>query len=238
MIYNQNAFDIRLGWGIKGVLTLAPVSDLIIIVDVLSFSTSVDIATNNGAIIYPYRWKDESAVAFAESQGCELADFDRKNKNGFTLSPSSLQGISESTKLVLPSPNGSTLSLSTGTTNTICGSLRNAKAVAEHAMTLGSSIAVIAAGELWEDGSLRHSFEDLLGAGAIISELKGTLSPESKSALAVFLHSRNSLEQDLKSCISGKELIERGFEEDVRLAAEFNISKTIPILRENFYSHA
>ncbi|WP_286441659.1 MULTISPECIES: hypothetical protein [unclassified Myroides] len=53
MIYNQEAFDIRMDWGYGGVRELAPISDVIIIVDVLSFSTCVDIATARGALIYP-----------------------------------------------------------------------------------------------------------------------------------------------------------------------------------------
>lgn len=48
MIYNQEAFDIRMDWGYGGVRELAPISDVIIIVDVLSFSTCVDIATARG----------------------------------------------------------------------------------------------------------------------------------------------------------------------------------------------
>lgn len=64
MIYNQQEFDIRLEWGLKGVEELAPISDVMVIVDVLSFSTCVDIATKNGAIIFPYRWKDNSAIEF------------------------------------------------------------------------------------------------------------------------------------------------------------------------------
>ena len=51
--FNQHEFDIRLEWGLKGVEILAPISDVIIIVDVLSFSTCVDVATGMGATVYP-----------------------------------------------------------------------------------------------------------------------------------------------------------------------------------------
>ncbi|MFZ1789123.1 MAG: hypothetical protein WAT92_12450 [Saprospiraceae bacterium] len=118
MIYNQQEFDIRFEWGLKGVEELAPISDVIIIVDVLSFSTCVDIATKNGADIFPYRWKDDSAIDYAKNLNAELADFKRKYTDGFSLSPTSLLDIQPKTKLVLPSPNGSTLCLSTGTTPT------------------------------------------------------------------------------------------------------------------------
>jgi 2-phosphosulfolactate phosphatase len=47
-------------------------------------------------------------------------------------------------------------------------------AIAKYTRQLGGSVAVIPAGERWEDGSLRPCFEDLIGAGAIISYLTGT----------------------------------------------------------------
>ena len=62
----------------RGVEELAPISDVIIIIDILSFPTCVDIATRNGAIIYPYRWNDESAYKFAKTMSAEFADFQRK----------------------------------------------------------------------------------------------------------------------------------------------------------------
>ncbi|HEX8575594.1 MAG TPA: 2-phosphosulfolactate phosphatase [Flavobacterium sp.] len=235
MKYNQQEFDIRLEWGLKGVEELAPISDVIIIVDILSFSTCVDIATRNGAIIYPYRWKDESATEYAKTIGAELADFNRKYTDAFSLSPTSLLKISSATKLILPSPNGSTLTLSTGTTPTLCGSLRNAKSVANFAKKYGNKISIIPAGEQWADKSLRVAFEDLVGAGAIISYLTGSLSPESKTALTIFENSKTNLTEEIKKCSSGKELIARGFNKDILLACELNISYNVPILIDNAY---
>lgn len=235
MIYNQKEFDIRLEWGKKGVEELAPISDVIIIVDVLSFSTCVDIATKNEALIFPYRWKDDSAIQYAKNMNAELADFKRKITDGFSLSPTSLLKIKSKTKLVLPSPNGSTLSLSTGTTPTLCGCLTNAKAVATLAKKYGNKISIIAAGEQWADNSLRVAFEDLVGAGAIISHLTGNLSPESKTGLTIFENSKTTLLEDIKNCSSGKELIKRGFENDILLACDLNSSNNVPILKENYF---
>ncbi len=235
MIYNQEEFDVRLEWGIRGVEELAPISDVIIIVDILSFSTCVDIATRNGAIIFPFRWKDETAIEYAKELDAELADFNRKYSDGYSLSPTSLLNIKPRIKLVLPSPNGSTLTLSTKTTPTLCGSLRNAKAVATLAKSYGKKISVIAAGEQWKDKTLRIAFEDLVGAGAIISYLDGNLSPESKSGLAVFENLKANLLEEIKNCSSGKELIERGFEKDVLLACELNVSENVPVFTKNAY---
>jgi len=235
MIYNQEEFDIKLEWGIRGVEELAPVSDVIIIVDVLSFSTCVDIATRNGAIIYPYRWKDETAIEYASTLNAELADFKRKYTDGYSLSPTSLLNIKPNTKLVLPSPNGSTLTLSTKPTPTLCGCLRNAKAVATFAKRFGRKISIIPAGEQWTDNTLRVAFEDLIGAGAIISYLQGSLSPESKTGLTVFKDLQSTLLEEIKKCSSGKELIERGFEKDLVLACDLNSSDNVPVLTNNSY---
>jgi 2-phosphosulfolactate phosphatase len=137
--------------------------------------------------------------------------------------------------LVLPSPNGSTLSLAAGDSQTMAGCLRNAGAVASKANELGKQISVIAAGERWRDGLLRPGLEDLLGAGAIIATLNGRLSPEAQLALAAFESAQSTLLDKLFGCSSGKELVGRGFEADVHLAAQLNISKAAPHLIDGAY---
>jgi hypothetical protein len=59
--FDQAQFDIRCEWGLQGVQQIVN-SDVIIIVDVLSFTTSVDVAVSRGSTIFPYRWKDETAT--------------------------------------------------------------------------------------------------------------------------------------------------------------------------------
>ena len=233
-IFDQQEFEIRLEWGLKGVEILAPISDVVIIVDVLSFSTCVEVATGLGVIVYPYRWKDGTAQNYAAQIGAALAGARSQTESGLSLSPASFLEMPLPEKLLLPSPNGSTLSLATGKTKTMCGCLRNAEAVARYAMQFGNKIAVIPAGEQWNDGSLRPAFEDLIGAGAIISYLDGTLSPESKAALTVFNESGQIPEQ-LKRCSSGKELVAKGFDPDVKIASDFNVSKNVPVLVDGAY---
>ncbi|MEM6400861.1 MAG: 2-phosphosulfolactate phosphatase [Cyanobacteria bacterium P01_D01_bin.116] len=234
MIFNQLKFDLRCEWGHQGVIQLAPISDVVIIVDILSFSTAVEIATNKGAKIFPYQWKDSSANDYAKSVKAELAT-KRTSTIGYSLSPQSLIKISTGTKLVLPSPNGSSLTLLTENKPTLAGCLRNCEAVARFAQEYGSKIAVIPAGEKWEDASLRPALEDLIGAGAILSYLTGSLSPEAETAVAVFNSFKNDCLDVLKKCSSGKELIEKGFESDVELAAEINVSDCVPVFSDNYY---
>ncbi len=100
MVFDQSEFERRCEWGKQGVDKLAPISDVVVIVDVLSFSTSVEIATNNGAILFPYRWKDESAADYAKSLKAQLAS-NREEGDRYSLSPASLLNIPAGTKLVL-----------------------------------------------------------------------------------------------------------------------------------------
>ncbi|HEY9707065.1 MAG TPA: 2-phosphosulfolactate phosphatase [Oculatellaceae cyanobacterium] len=234
MIFDQSEFELRCEWGKQGVDKLAPISDVVVIVDVLSFSTAVEIATNNGAIIFPYRWKDESAADYAKSLKAQLAT-NREEGDRYSLSPASLLDIPAGTKLVLPSPNGASLTLRTGQTPTLAGCLRNCEAIAHFAQSYGTQIAVIPAGERWEDGSLRPAFEDLIGAGAILSYLKGRLSPEAKSAVAAFHSLNDNLLIALRECSSGKELIARGFATDIELVAAINTSNCVPLFTDHAY---
>jgi 2-phosphosulfolactate phosphatase len=234
MTFGQSGFDIRCEWGENGVRHLAHGADAVIIVDVLSFSTCVEIANGRGAVVFPYRWKDESAAAFAASINAELASA-RRAGAGYSLSPASLTNISAGTRLALPSPNGSALSLATGTTPTLTACLRNCRAVATAAAKYGPRVAVIPAGERWDDGSLRPAFEDWVGAGAVISHLKGSLAPEAGAALSAYLNVKPDLKHMLKQCGSGRELIERGFEQDVEIASELNVSECAPTLVDKAY---
>lgn len=231
-MYDQSAYTIRCEWGLPGVTALAPISDAIIIVDVLSFSTCVDIATGRGATVYPFASRDTSAEAYAAQLNAWLRDPD----GNLYLSPHKLLTIPAGTRLVLPSPNGSTLSTHTGDTPAFAGCLRNATAVAKAAQSLGRTISVIPAGERWRtDGTLRPALEDWLGAGAIIHALSGDKSPEAQAAEAAFRLHLSSLGDVLGRIGSGIELIEKGMAANVALAAEYDISTTAPRLREGAY---
>jgi len=237
MIYDQSEFNLRCEWGPQGITQLVSISDVVVIVDVLSFSTCVEIATNNGAIIFPYAMRDESVDEYAKSVRAELASHrERWTTTGYSLSPKSVAEIPAETRLVLPSPNGSFLTLHTGNTTTLTGCLRNCQAVAQVAQKYGDKIAVIPAGEKWkDDGSLRPAFEDLIGAGAILSHLQGSLSPEAEVAVTTFQAFQQDLLRYLKKCSSGKELIAAGFEPDVELSAAYNVSDCVPWFTDNAY---
>lgn len=108
-LHNQSQFDIRCEWGENGVEILAPISDVIIIVDVMSFSTCVSLAVSRGAQVYPFPLDRKKAAEFADSIGAVAA----KARAGglYSLSPQTMLNVIPDMKLVLPSGNGARLSL-------------------------------------------------------------------------------------------------------------------------------
>lgn len=119
------------------------------------------------------------------------------------------------------------------------GCLRNAAAtaqwIASH-LRCGRTVAVIAAGERWAgDDSLRPALEDQLGAGAIVSALAaqgfgGCLSPEADAARSSFEDAQHVLGERLRECVGGRELIARGFQADVAVAAQLDAGTAVPVL--------
>jgi len=228
MLLDQAEHDLRCEWGLQGLLRLSAISDAVIVVDILSFSTAVDIVVARGAFVLPCRWKDDSAVRFAAEKHAYIAS-DRRSRDTYSLSPASLQTIPAGPALVLPSPNGSTLCLSANSVPTFTACFRNAPAVAAHVSRFAARVSVIPAGERWDDDTLRPCWEDWIGAGAVLSSLSGRRSPEAELAVAAFERFRGDLAGPLSRCGSGKELVERGFHCDVDLASEYAVSSAVPM---------
>jgi 2-phosphosulfolactate phosphatase len=240
---DQTAFMARLDWGEAGLRALVPHAAVVVIIDVMSFTTAVSVAVDQGATVYPYRWADATAQERARELNAVLA-VHRRNvslESPYSLSPATLQSLPSGTKLVLPSPNGSTLTvIAAGHDCTvIAGCLRNASAIGRFCSDVDGPVAVIAAGERWEDdagGSLRPAFEDLMGAGAILAAINGKRhSPEALAAIGAFSACRASLATFLTECASGRELIEGGYPEDVTIAAAHDVSNHFPVLIDGAY---
>src|SRR4051812_20203004 len=104
----QEPYGVRFEWGPAGAVALASSSSCLVVVDVLSFSTSVTVAVEAGTRVYPYAWRDETAAAFARERQAELA-VDRRAASAdrpWSLSPAALRRARFVPRLVLPSPNG------------------------------------------------------------------------------------------------------------------------------------
>jgi 2-phosphosulfolactate phosphatase len=85
---------------------------------------------------------------------------------------------------------------------------------------------------------LRPAIEDLIGAGAVLADLPGRPSPEAETAIAAFERFQHDLHDALVRSTSGKELVERGFACDVEVAAEYAVSTTVPVMREDRFVDA
>jgi 2-phosphosulfolactate phosphatase len=246
----QPGFALRFGWGAEDLERLAPVSDIVVLVDVLRFTTAVSVAVGRGATVFPYRWRDETAATFADVNDAELAGPRGDPSFRWSLSPTDLMGIPAGARLVLPSPNGAHLSVAAADSGAmvVAGSLRNAAAVGRYIVQQQPDvISVIAAGERWPDaaghgtGPMRPAVEDLLGAGAVLSRVRSefasrpvSASPEARAARAAFAAAAD-LDAELAESVSGHELIGRGWADDVRAAAALNVDSVVPVLTDGAY---
>lgn len=236
--WDQERFNVRLEWGDAAVRYAAKDVECIIVVDVMSFSTCVSLAVDNGAQVYPYPWKDASAIGFANNIGARLASYDRlSDAGGFSLSPASIRKIEQGEKLVLPSPNGSTISFlardrAAGVT-VFSGCFRNLTQTAKACRNFGR-ILVIPCGERWPDGTLRPAIEDYAAAGGIIAAIgHDRCSPEAAGAVAAW-QQLNLL--SLRECASALELQQRGFQEDVDLCLDLDSATRACQLQGDFYA--
>jgi 2-phosphosulfolactate phosphatase len=232
----QSGFAYRLDWGPNGLRSLAPCVEVVVVVDVLRFTSAVSAAVESGCEVLPYRWADEGAAAFAAEHGAELAG--ARERGVPSLSPTDLLSLERGGRIVLPSPNGSAMSFAArehGARHVLAGCLRNATATARAARRLagGGAIAVIAAGERWHGstGPLRPAVEDLIGAGAVLAALDPPAaasaprcSPEAGAARAAFVAARPHLHEALADCSSGRELVARGWSDDVATSAALDVT--------------
>lgn len=230
---DQSAAAYRFEWGLEGLEAIAPSCDVVVIVDVLRFTTAVSAAVEAGATVVPATWDGDRARELADQWNAVVAG---SREDGPSLSPTDLLRLAPGTRLVLPSPNGSTLAARAGELGVpfvLAGSLRNATATARRALMLAHDgpIGVVAAGERWRSpaGPLRPAIEDLLGAGAILHGLDPAAavrpphaSPEARAARAAFLDARATLHDALQASTSGRELVARGWDDDVATAAHLD----------------
>jgi 2-phosphosulfolactate phosphatase len=250
-------------WGLRGAQEITRDADWAVVVDVLSFTTAVSLAVDQGAVVFPYPWRDESAQAFARRHKAVLAvgrtkaahadDATRKTNGAgqlVSLSPVSIRAARDLDRIVLPSPNGSALAveLARSGCQVVAACLRNRKAVAawlaNQARDLHRQpvIAVIAAGEQWPDRTLRPAVEDLWGAGAVIAALASLgisgLSPEARAASAAWHLIATAPDAALLSSTSGMELVDAGFAADVTIAGELDASPRVPLLADGGFADA
>jgi 2-phosphosulfolactate phosphatase len=187
----RGPYDVRFEWGLAGAAALAPSSSCLVVVDVLSFSTSVTVAVEAGTRVYPCAWRDETAAAFAREHQAELAVGRRAASDGrpWSLSPAALRRAPFTPRLVLPSPNGSAICASAAATaggggggggaTVIAGCLRNAAAVGRFLHEHGRPGERVLPGERGRPGERDLPGESgALGLGAVAVIAAGERWPD------------------------------------------------------------
>lgn len=216
-------------WGRPALRRLRSRCDVLILVDVLSFCTSVDIVLSRGSSVLPYDDPGRSVLQFAEGHQAVVAG--PRGGQGPTVSPSSLTTLAAGTRLVLPTGGGGSVRLAHGRSRLFAACFRNRSAVAQAARRLGGSIALVPVGESWpDDEGWRFAVEDWLAAGAILEALGGERGPEAQAAWDAWQGARSGLRAVLEASRSGQRLARQGFGGDLDLAAAVDASTQVPIL--------
>lgn len=247
-VFAQPGAGVRFDWGLAGAAELGRVCSAVVVVDVLSFTTAVDVAVGRGTRVHPFPWGAQAAeyavrvgAVAAVGRGAVTAD------HPWSVSPAALRTAPAVPDLVLPSPDGAAICAAASATGlpVLAACLRNAAAVGRWLLRHGygsaqAPVGVVAAGERWSDGTLRPCVEDQLGAAAVLDALStapGRLSVEAAVTLAA-LAGVPDVTPAIHGCVSGRELVERGFGEDVEIAARVGVSRVIPVLRQGVFSAA
>jgi 2-phosphosulfolactate phosphatase len=222
-------------------LTDEQVRDRVVVVfDVLRATTTIAAAFAAGAQeIRVFDSLDAAKSAAAEYPGQKLLCGESRclPPPGFDLgnSPGAyLPEIVRSKTLFLSTTNGTRALVAARHANILLtGALVNASAIAVTLASLHHDVTLLCAGTDGEEAP-----EDLLGAGAVISELPAPthveLTEAARAAMEEFRtlrrlpFSRHELVQFLKSTQGGKNVIQAGLKEDVEFAARVNAFDVVP----------
>ncbi len=248
----QQPYEVRFDWGREGLRGIAPGAGAIVVVDVISFTTTVEMAVTHGLQVQPYEGsRPEAEDAAAEGRFGDARLAGRRGDPGVSLSPSSITERNVAAfgarRAVVPSLNGSRLSALAGEYGVpvIAAALRNRTAVArwvldrQRRMGRRAMVAVVAAGEVRTDGSPRFAVEDLLAAGAVIDALGSVgidaCSPEAAAACAAYTGLERGIRHLFTASVSGGSLLADGQRADVDVACLTDVSDTVPVLVDGVF---
>jgi 2-phosphosulfolactate phosphatase len=212
--------------------------DVLVIVDVLSFSTAVATGTAQGVVFFPAGSRRRAEALALEKDA--LASVPRKDTRAgqYSLSPLTYLEAPAGLRVALRSPNGARMAVaSRGAPAVIIAGLVNASAcgaaAAAGAAAAGCGVTIIACGER-EPGRRRRRFaaEDLLGAGAVAAAVDLPRTGEAEVAVRALQACRRDLEKVLLSTTSGLELVAAGFRDDVAAAARLDSLSVVPLLHD------
>lgn len=213
----------------------------IVVIDILRATSVIVHAISQGALeIIPVATVEE---AFQKAknfpQGTLLLGGERGSQKieGFDLGNSPREYIAEKVKgkrVILTTTNGTKAfhSVSSGR-EVIAGSFFNIGAIGGRCLDLGQDLLIFPSGD---EG--RFSLEDTVCGGMLIDRIlnKGnglvTLTDASQSALILYQRFKENLVEAFRLSTHGRDLIERGFEEDLAYCAQVDITNIVPTFRD------
>jgi len=239
----------HLDWTVDGLRCALREDRIVVIADILRFSSAVTTAVANGFTIYPVADQKEIGPLSRRIRGLAAG---RSGEARFSLSPFGYLDAADlrNKKVVLWSPNGAACaSLVKKRDRAYIGCLLNARALGGHLTAIARKsrrgVTLIAAGEqqavvtgeriLYDIKSSRRVFavEDYLGCGAILSCLRLPKTPEAEVCETAFRASRRRLRKLMMDSFSGLFLQGRGLTRDVAWAAQLDKYGVVPVIRGN-----
>lgn len=207
--FDQSRYQVRFEWGVAGLERLAA-SDVVVVVDVLRFSSTVTDRVAVGEAV-PL----DAAARAVSLNGAAVASRAAELGGGPTVVLGCVRNAAAVADAVLSEQHRRAARTSVAVI--ACGEL-----------------------PVRTDGAApRFAVEDLLGAGAVIDALSARgldhTSPEAAVACEAFRGLRGAMRHVLTASGSGQELVERGARDEVLAAAEVDAAASVPILRDGVF---
>ncbi len=213
---------------------------IVVVIDVLRATSVITYAMSQGASeIIPLASVEEALqMAKAFPRGSALLGGERESGNipGFDLGNSPREYVAEKVKekkLILTTTNGTkAFQLVSPGREILAGSFFNIGAVAQRCLELYGDLLIFPSGD---EGNF--SLEDTVCGGMLIDLIleKGkkpvSLTDASRCAQIVYRRFKNNLLEAFRLSRHGKELIDRGFEDDLAYCAQIDITSLVPIFR-------
>ncbi len=228
----------HVGFGTADLRAARRRGDVLVIVDVLSFSTAVCTGAARGVVFLPAGSRRRAQALAVEHEAALAVSRNEGSAAGrYSLSPLSYAEAPPGLRVALRSPNGARmLHLAAGAPAVLVGALVNGSAAGAAATTAaeeaGSGVTVLACGERERlpGRGRRFAAEDLLGAGAVALAVRLPRTGEASVAVDAFRAALPRLERVLLATESGRELAAAGWREDVLHAARHDLLTTVPRL--------
>src|SRR4030042_6136151 len=214
---------------------------IVVVIDILRATSVIVHAMSQGASeIIPLATVEEAfQMAKVFSRSFVMLGGERESKNipGFDLGNSPKEYVAERVKgkkLILTTTNGTRAfhEVSSGK-KILVGSFFNIGALAQRCLESNRDLFIFPSGD---EGNL--SLEDTLCGGMLIDLITKkrkksiSLTDASKSAQILYQRFKDNLFEAFHLSHHGKELIERGFEDDLVYCAQIDMTPLVPIFRE------